>query len=374
MNQSKHVPFMSRFARVALLGAVAATGLLCGPPSAEAKVPATLIQQRAIAMQGLSIGLGLLTLTSQVNAVIGSVFLQAGECVPLVERGSMKVISAEAVDGTVVSHVQIYFDKSCSALHLDEHLEATPIGETFTFDADVEVHSRAGNPVGTYTLKKNTLTTVKKTSVIYGAARFKAHGNGPVVYLGLNCELPDTSFFAGLEAPKAQPVSIDGTAARNRFDCVGVSAQRFDDIGKSLAARTEIILKRKKSGRIGFLQTEPGETMIGAPGSLSVKVTKKGKVKVAGKAKPWSTNDLSGQINDLVVYPSQPSGWTIVDGPRRSEFALDYRKKGKKVFHGAVYSKNGTPLAPFTLDASGSGKIRYSDGVKATVSSWTLTR
>lgn len=340
----------------ALIAAVALASLLTQPVAARAKVPSTLLEQRAITMQGLSIGLAMVTLTSQLNTVYVAGATQ-GDCVALVGRGSAKTLSKTTNGGSISARVRFYFDDQCSSVYLDEALEMKTSPQ-IVLDAKIKVFNKVGKKVATFTLIRNTIVSSGQgNSRLFGTGKVEPVGkNAPTLHLALNCELP--------------PVAKKAFA----FDCEGASVQDFKDVGKSIAARTRAKLRITASGQVDLSQNAPGITFVGKLGALSVKVDKAGSIAIEGRREAWSSDQLSGRFDEFSLFPPKGTSWSLLDSGMRSTFAIEVLDTTTHAMRGSVKRPNGKKLASFRLDASGSGSIAYSDGVEAKIASWALAR
>jgi hypothetical protein len=68
-----------------------------------------------------------------------------------------------------------------------------------------------------------------------------------------------------------------------------------------------------------------------------------------------------------------PTGWTITDSAHDEEFEISVLDDTKRNLAATIkQTSTQATLAEATLDQSGTGKITYSDGSTAAVTSWTL--
>lgn len=352
--------FRSLRAAALLTGALVV--LQTGLASAAAPVPQSLIEQRALVMQGLSIGLGLVTLGSQANAVVFSSILSPDQCWPLTDAGSIKLVSSTRQGQVQTAQVRIYFDGSCSSIYMDETFVLADKGEYFRLDATIKIFSAAGKQVATLKLANNKLVTGDDGAAkLFGLGELKPAGrNSTVVKLGLSCGFPPPS------SPKSGP------AKASESDCQGASAQDFKLLNRSIGAVTKTTLVSANSGRITFRQTEPGTIFTGALGALSVKISPQGSLSIAGNKQTWSTDTLTGGVGRLVVFTRKPAAWKLTDASKKARFSIEKTSNSTHVSKGLVETLSGKELASFEIDQSGSGGITYSNGVKAKIASWVL--
>lgn len=356
--------------RIAAMALIAAFALNGGP--ATAAVPDALISQRAIAMQGLSIALGLLTLSTQFNAIVFAGF--GGDiCTSFPDGGSIKSVSWERKGQKVTARVKFYFDESCSAVYLDERFEAVTKQEKIVLNATIDVNDRTGKPVATFTLSDNTLAETPKGTRLFGTGTLKPRSKGAsVLHVAMNCGLPEPA--AAKLAGRGSALRAAGAAKPKSITCQGASAQDFPLVKKSVAALTEITMKPDAFGKIKFAQAVPGKLVVGALGALSVAAAADGTIKIKGSGAKWGTDTLAGGVGAIVLFPPKPTAWTLADSGNKTKFKLELKDDVFQKFKGSVTRADGKVLAPFSLDASGSGSITYSDGVKASIAGWAIAR
>jgi hypothetical protein len=344
-------------------------------------VSATLIEQRILAQQGLSIGLATITLKSQFAAFFG-VGGTLNTCTSIGGGGSLMAVSHSFPNFNIKGRVKIFFDASCTSLYMDETLKFTLVSAdplTYSLTGTAQIYSKAGKKVGTLSLPNiklsaPSLTTLKLigTETVTSVA-----ANTPVLTLGLSCELPraDSITAAG---PAASPLEtftrFVSVSASDDIDCVEGVAQDFPTIALSTASLTPITLQLAASGKVTFKQTSPAKLVTGAIGALSIKVAASGKVTIAGTSTPFGTDKLSGTAAELVLFPPKPTKWTIVDAAHTTTFSIQLLDDTTRNLGGSVATTGGTELAPITLDQSGTGLITYSNGVKAAISSWAISK
>lgn len=372
--------FASRLSRTAAgLGLLFGAQIVTAP--ANAAVPQTLIEQRILAQQGLSIGLATITLKSQFAAFFG-VGATPGTCTSVGGGGSLLAVSNSFTPTTIKGRVKLFFDANCTSLYMDERLKFTLVSTaplTYSLTSTVLVYSKAGKKVGTLSLSKVKLSAPSVATLKFiGTETFTSvSANAPVLTLGLSCELPRADSITGGE-PAASPVEtfarFVSVSASGDIDCVEGVAQDFTAIAQSTASVTPITLHLDNSGKVTFKQTSPAKLVTGPIGALSIDVAASGKVKIAGTSTAFGSDKLSGTAAALVLFPPKPTKWTIVDAAHTAKFSTQLLDDATRNLGGSIETIGGSELASITLDQSGTGLITYSNGVKAPISSWAISK
>jgi hypothetical protein len=349
-------------ATVALLPQVASV-----PAQAEPKpVDATLIEQRLLAQQGLSVGLATVLLQSQFVAQY-AVGLPTGQCVsPLGSGwGGMQSLSNFETDKAFGGHLRLYFDTACTHLYMDEKVKYRVRSwspEDFVPDADITVFSRSGAKVGEFALSGRILGATAETHLrISATATFSPHDGSPQAAVAFTCELP--------------PTTVDGVWD---VDCAEGIAQNFPLIGMATASVNPLALHIVASDGVSsvtFTQNGHATLYTGAIDALSLSVSAKNKIVLGGGASLYGVDKLSGGTALFGLFPPRPTKWVAKDVRHNAEFAISLVSDVTRRLAGTIGPINGTtPLATISVDQSGTGRITYSDATSANVSSWVVGR
>jgi len=81
---------------------------------------------------------------------------------------------------------------------------------------------------------------------------------------------------------------------------------------------------------------------------------------------------LSGQASQLTLFPQKPANWAVVDQAHGAKFTIQLLDNTTRNLSGAIKSTTNVVIAPIALDQSGTGTIKYSNGVTAPISGWVL--
>lgn len=329
-------------------------------------VDATLIEQRLLAQQGLSLGLATILLQSQwlVENAIG---LPIGQCFsPLGSGwGGVQELSQFNTGQTFGGHLRIYFDTACTQLYMDEKVKYNAVSYSplnLVPHAAIAVFSRTGAKVGSFALTGRVLGATAESHLRISAdATFSPHDGSPQATVAFTCEIPDSS--------------VDGKAD---FFCGEGIAQNFPLIGMATASVTPLALHMVTNGgvtSVTFTQNRHATLYTGALDALSVKVNGNDKIVVVGDATPYGNDKLSGQAALYGLFPPKPTKWTFKDVGHNAEFAISLLSNLTRKLSGTIKPINGTtPLATLSVDQSGTGRITYSDATSANVSSWVVGR
>lgn len=346
-------------------------------PSAYAAVPQTLILQRALAQQGLAVGLATILLESQLQAFFGFL-LPVNRCQSLAGGGAIKPITQKITATAFSGRVRVYFDATCTKLYLDEILSMTLVaGTTYAISATAQVYNKGGTKVGTLVVSKNTRISIPTPTTIrlVGNQIFQPAITGAAkVVLATSCELPRTA-SAPAQSARSMLADFAQPAAGNAITCSAAIAQDFALIGKATGSVTQVTLNILDSGKVTFTQAAPAKLVTGAIGALAVKVNAAGVVSIAGTQTQLGTTALAGQASQLALFPPKPVNWTVADKVHGVKFTIALLSDTTRALSGAIRtSANNAIIAPIALDQSGSGTIKYSNGLTAPITSWVLTK
>jgi hypothetical protein len=348
-------------------------------------VAATLIEQRILAQQGLSIGLATIILESQVEAFVGLEFYNVGDCNKIPGGGGFQIVSRSFNAKGFAGHVKIFFDDGCNALYLDETLNFTLVSitpTTYSFPATIGVYSKAGAKVATLSLTAMLSTPTAISVKLAGIATLSPTNRLPAVQIGLTCEIPfsnpgpttvaDAIFHSVfIVRPSQLPVTTTD------IDCVEGIAQNFPIIGMATASVTPMTLHLIDHGtgiiKVTFSQTSPGKLSTGAIDALSVAINKNGKVLINGVSPPYGFDTFGGEAANFVLFPPKPTLWDITDSEHNAKFSIALDSNTTRTLTGKIAPlAGGTALAAINVDQSGSGFIIYSNGLKAAISGWAV--
>lgn len=327
---------------------------------------ASLIEQHIVAQQGLSLGLATMLLQSQWE-VQNAIGLTVGQCFsPLGSGwGGIEELSQFNTGQAFGGHLRLYFDTACTQIYMDEKvryrvrsfspLDLVPV-------ATIAVYSRSGRKTGTFELSGRVLGATSETHLrISATATFSPRDGSPQATVAFTCEIPPTEVDGALDVP-----------------CGDGIAQDFPVLGISTASVNPVILHMVTSSgitSITFKQDKRATLYTGALGALSVSVNPRNKIVLTGDATPYGADKIAGKAALWGLFPPRPTQWTINDAGHDADFSIALRSDLTRKLTGTITSSAmSTPLATMAIDQSGTGRISYSDGTTANVSSWIIAK
>lgn len=353
--------------------AVGLLSLLTAPiaqAAARSQASATLIEQHILAQQGLSIGLAQITLQSQGISFAGFLY-PVGECNALSLGGSLKVLRGNFSPRKIAGRMQIFFDTACKKLYIDETVSFVPGTDHYRSSATYTLRSTSGAELGSFSLT-GTLANISEGLQITGTTTFTPVDGSPPATFAYNCITLNNSNSAArageLPTPPLPPPD-SGT------DCAAGIVQNFPAIGLATASITPVTLHFTLDSAVTFSQTSAARLMTGPIDSLSIRINPRDRVLVDGPATAYGRDRISGEAAKFNLFPPRPTKWVVKDTEHTAAFSIALTSDRTRTLSGTVGPLNGgTPLATLEVDQSGTGQITYSDGTKAAISSWVLSR
>jgi hypothetical protein len=303
-------------------------------------------EERLLAQEGFAFALAGTVLVSQTY-ITAATFDKTQGCMAIYGGGGSKLIS-EAKQGAVTkSVVHLYYDTKCA----EPFIEATSV---FTEASDTIAAKETATYFG---LQRDQLGTLMLDETVTDSPAFGVAGTGTFVpaaknevpvSLGIVCKIPT-----------------------RKDTCDGGIAQNFPALNLALGSVTTITLKIGNTGTFSFVG--PGSLVTGGLGKLSVVLASPTRIGIKGATGAESTSALKGSVAEFALFPPTPTSWTLIDKKYGAEFSIHVVSDTLHNLAGTITQiSSGTPLATFTVDRSGTGKIDYSDGSEAAITAWTL--
>jgi hypothetical protein len=335
-----------------VLGAFAFAGIVDRASAAST----TLIAQRALAQQGLAIGLLGLTFQADVvlfNALTGTT---VGDCTALDGNGSSKLISKSGA-AKVNLTVAIYYDGACQDLYARMQGTATKLApQNYDFKATAVLHGRTGTTLGTQIVNGNFKTTSTTTLQIWGTGTYTPVGTAVPLHLGFTCTLPKSA---------SDPAPCQYGVAQ-QFKRLKMDVASITKLNLSLSINTDATFKVAFAGN-------NAKVVTGSPNTLKITAPTDTTLRVAGGSTPFSTSDVRGRMGNFAPLPNRPTSWTATDDTNNAEFSIAIQAGAAHSYSGQIGRvTTSAVLATFTIDKSGNGAITYSDGSTAKINSWVL--
>jgi hypothetical protein len=323
-----------------------------------------LVAEHALAQVGFAIAMASSVLQTQLLVIgtLGNV-PDAATCTPLPGGGS-----GEPGPAATMQHYGVFYDSSCTQPYIEvvadvPSLDAGTIS-TFQFKETLQYHGLDGGRLGelalTQVLSDPNLPDGGQGNLhAYGTGTFTPASGGTPVQLGLTCELAD-------------PIV-----------CAGGVAQDFPSLSLALGSVTPLTLTTPDGGMPELFPSADGGSPIDFSGTASSVVAGSLGSLVLGTPAPpalaidgghrYTSMTTSGSAGAFSFFPPTPTGWTITDSTHDERFQIDVVSNTVRNLAATITRvSTGAKLANATLDQSGTGRITYSDGSTATVTSWTL--
>jgi hypothetical protein len=329
--------------------------------SAASDAGAMVVAEHALAQVGFAIALAASVLQTQLIVIgdgVAPVSVEEGGapdasmCTPMQGGGS-----SQAGPSAVPQTYDIFYDSNCTQRYIgvvaDALLDAgrTEDSSAFQFGETLSYDGLDGGSLGVLSLTQNllgiTLSDGGTLAFAYGTGTF-APTNGHVsVQLGLSCSIGDD------------------------IACSGGVAQDFPALSIALGSVTPLTLTMLDGGGVDF--SGSGSSVVSGPlGSLELGTPDPPALAIAG-GKPFTSTNTEGGAAAFSFFPPMPTGWTITDSAHDEEFEISVLDDTKRNLAATIkQTSTQATLAEATLDQSGTGKITYSDGSTAAVTSWTL--
>jgi photosystem II stability/assembly factor-like uncharacterized protein len=114
-----------------------------------------------------------------------------------------------------------------------------------------------------------------------------------------------------------------------------------------------------------------GSSMVtGALGSLKLTAPTTGTLAISGGT-AYGKAVFDGHAGDSTIFPPLPTGWTVVDNAHDQKFQITVTDNATRQLTGTITKvSSGKTLVTFTLDRSGTGTIKFSDGATVAVTNW----
>jgi hypothetical protein len=339
--------------------AVMATGLGASPTEANGAPPATIspgLEVRQLVQQGLAMGLASNVLQSQVPLIFGALSGGSG-CVALTSGpGSSELAHRAVVGSQTTADVDIYYGAGCAHPYIKAAAVVTTTASGYAITDHSDYLGLNGHPLGSLKLTE-TAALAGSQEKLYGTGHFTPQNGGPVVSLGLTCDIPPTT---GTPPP---------------FICSGGIAQSFPVLGVSLASVTSLALTLRPTSADQYKVSlaSAGTTLeTGPPGALSITVPTPAKPLISGTGTSLGTDTATGQAGSFALFPATPTTWSVTDKTWGVTFSVRVLANGSRDVVGQVSARSGATLARLSMDRSGTGTLTYADGARTAVTSWTL--
>lgn len=333
--------------------------------SAAASPSKTLIEQHALAQQGLNVAAGQSAIYTQALAAILYIEFQKGTCVAEGTGASVKLVSRKKVSKhkTAVD-AHLYFDEACKNLYADMALTYDIANKKkLTYAGTAKYSGPTGFSVGTLQIAGYVVAN-GSTQGTASVGEFQPAGGGAVADIGFACNQGGSAASSAL--------SLLASMATNKpTPCELGIAQKFASLSRSLASIATLTLTREKndtkfSGKKSEIASSSGKLSITEPKILTLGV--------GGAHKDIGSANTTGIITGSAFFPSTPTKWTVTDAANNAIFAIALNSNQTHDSTGTINNKStGATLAQFSVDESGTGSITYSNKTTAKISGWILS-
>lgn len=337
--------------RIAALGIRAQGQVITSVPAlARVSTDVAAVAQRELAQAGLSIGLGFNVLQSQEAIIISSG--NGFPCNAFNGGGSVQA-------GDTQFKATVYYDSNCTRPYIVGNITSLTqlTSDSGTITETATYYGPDGKTLGTLALNMmivdemsgGQLTGVK----LNGLSVFTpATGSQTPVQLGLYCEVQ----------------GLGGVFTNS--PCSGAVAQDFPALG--IAVGSVIPITMNGTTTSGGTFAGGGSTVNGPMGSLVLTNPTPASFVIQGGT-PFGTIATSGSAAAFSLFPPTPTGWSVTDTGHDLKFEISVVDNVARTLSLTIKQvSTGKTLATGTTDQSGTGRITYSDGSSAAITSWTL--
>jgi len=337
-----------------LLGSIGGAAQAQSETGRAGPASASLIEQHALAQQGLSIGLATALFELEINgfAVSGKVDVCHHKMPVSGTTGSYKILQKDIGDTKSRVTLEIYYDSDCQDRYLHAKYAAVKHPHNLlTATVTATLYGVTGKALGSLTLD----TSTKVTDTVKGTATgtFTPRHSGPV-QLGYVCSY---SLVNG-------PIG--------KVPCTVGVAQTFASTGNDIASITPITFRVDHRGLKATIVTTDAQLAIGASGALGISAPTRNSLTITGAATTIGTASGTGMLSEFSPFPKGPSSWDSSDSANDTTFAIALASDAT-MFKGTLKTiASKAKLARIVVDLSGTGSIVYSDNSKAAITSWTV--
>jgi hypothetical protein len=310
--------------------------------------PVASVTERELTQTGLAIGQASTVLQSQFQILMAMIENETS-CTQIDGGGSVK-------QGAALTLVTVYFDNACTrpyiatgpstTLTANNNTNALVISETATY------YGLNGSVVGTMTLNETAVLGDSSTN-LYGLGTFTPASGATPVQLGVYCVF----------------------GASNTDPCAGGIAQDFPALRLAIGAVTPLTLTVNSTTVTAPVSFAGGGTAVTGPlGSLTLTNPNPSSLVIQGGT-DFANTTASGSAGAFELFPPTPTSWTLTDTAHDDEFQIALDNNTTRDLNITIIQTGAAAivLATGTIDQSGSGTIKYSDGTTATITNWTLS-
>jgi hypothetical protein len=193
---------------------------------------------------------------------------------------------------------------------------------------------------------------------VTGIGVFTPNNGKPKATLGVACDISQFKF----------------TSQASTVACQGGVTQDFPDLGLALGSVSPLTLNLKgfSAEKITFSGSR-SQFVTGPLGSLGLTQPTHTTLGISGNPTPFGSSSAKGEAGSFVLFPPRPTDWAVTDAQHKQKFSIAVVDDATRGSAGKVVETDtGATLAILSVDQSGSGNVKYLDGLSVPVSSWLL--
>lgn len=330
-------------------------------------VSQTLLAEHVIAQQGLGLGLSSTSFWTQLVLLIEPEFLPQNTCSALSSggrSGAIDVLSFHNGKKKYSTTANFYFDSACKKPYIAASSKYVTVSKSK--ETSGTIHSTytgvTGFALGKYDVSVELVQKASDDFQVWGVGTF-AVSKTTVASIGFACEV---------RVVTDSPASSSNPA----IPCTYSLAQKFPSLKQSLAFVTKLKLKGNPSSSKDPVKFEGEQSQtVTSPNNLTVISPAAYALAISGSQQTtYGSAAPQGSSSNFSLFPAKPTLWSITDAAHDialSTAVTDNKTRGSK---GTITTiSTGKTLATFTVDQSGTGSIKYSDGSTAAITSWILS-
>lgn len=318
------------------------------------------LAERMLAQEGFAIALASTVMQAQLQ--VAQMGLNANgnvayPCAVLDGGGSVNGNVNIPSTGNAVASVTIYYDSACSTPYVRTMSNMQIKDWVATINETATYLGVDGSQHGTLNLTEAISFATTNLIQIYGIGLFTPSNGAPATQLGLTCS-----------------ISFSDSGSASTLPCQGGVAQNLASLGVAIGSVTPITLSPLSGSTTnGVVFSGSGSTLVSGPlNSLKLIAPSTETLAVQGGAN-FGTSASKGSVATFALFPPTPTSWSVIDEAHGLQFNISVVDNVRRNLSATISEiATGNNLATATLDQSGTGNIRFSDGSTTPIINWVL--
>jgi hypothetical protein len=321
----------------------------------------SVIEQHALAQQGLAIALASTVLQSQIEVLltVGVTGGTVDNSCQVAEDGSSYRLTSGF--NTPPYDVTVYYDGACVRPYMVEHVSQKiedQVANSTRLVATATYKGPTGTTLGSMAFDETAYGTANNGITVSGLGVFTPADGTPAAHLGLNCAISSDSYTV---------------------PCQGGIVQNFAALNRALGSVTPLTLQiatsADASGNTPVTFAGGSTLLSGALNSMTLVSASPTSMVINGTSSSIGATSDAGGAATFSLFPPTPTAWSVTDAGNDQKFAISVVSNTTRNSVATISRiSTGATLATANLDQSGSGTITYSDGTTSSVSSWVIAQ